>query len=82
MSVYAVDIATGASDQVPSIEQSLEKAKATSFYSDATRCDPNWETDIIRENTTLHITQHNHSDRFPRIPLRAANDTTQVLQPW
>jgi hypothetical protein len=71
-----------AGGQVLSIEQSLEMAN-TSSYSHATRQDPNWETYIIHEGTTLRITQQNHPDRFLRIPTRIPNfgDATLVLQP-
>jgi hypothetical protein len=80
--IYSVATAFSPSAEVLSIEQSLEKAKATTLYSNATRCDPNWETYIIPEGTTLHITQWNHSDRFLHIPMRTPNDATLVLQPW
>ncbi|KAF8723795.1 hypothetical protein AX14_009188 [Amanita brunnescens Koide BX004] len=49
---------------VLSIEESLERAKATSLYSHATRHDPNWETYVIPEGTILRITQQNHPDSF------------------
>jgi hypothetical protein len=47
--IYSVATALSPSARVLSIEQSLEKSKATSLYSDATRRDPNWETYIVRE---------------------------------
>lgn len=68
--IYSVATALSPSVQVLSIEQSLEAAKATSLYSDATRRDPNWETYIV------HITQQDHSDH---IPTRTPNDATLVL---
>jgi len=80
--IYSVATSFSPSVQVLSMEQSLEKAKATSLYSDATRRDPNWETYIVHEGTILRITQQNHSDRFLHIPMRIANDVTLVLQPW
>ena len=49
---------------VLSIEESLERAKATSLYSHATRHDPNWETHVIPEGTILRITQQSHPDFF------------------
>jgi hypothetical protein len=80
--IYSVATAFSPSAQVLSIEQSLEKAKATSLYSDATRRDPNWETYLVREGTILRITQENHSERFLHIPMRIPKDSTLVLQPW
>lgn len=41
--IYTVETAFSPSIRVLSIEDSLEKAKATSLYSHA-RIDPNWET--------------------------------------
>ena len=40
--IYTVETAFSPSIRVLSIEDSLEKAKATSLYSHATRVDPNW----------------------------------------
>jgi hypothetical protein len=80
--IYSVATAFSPGIRVLSIEQSLEKAKATSLYSDVTRRDPNWETYIIREGTVLRITQRNHSDRYLHIPMRTPNNATLVLQPW
>ncbi|KIL59152.1 hypothetical protein M378DRAFT_169660 [Amanita muscaria Koide BX008] len=80
--IYTVATAFSPSAQVLSMEDSLEKAKATSLYSHATRRDPNWETYIVREGTVLRITQQNHPDRFLHIPMRAPHASTLVLQPW
>ena len=80
--IYTMATAFSPGAQVLSIEDSLEKAKAKSLYSHATRRDPNWETYIVHEGTVLHITQQNHPDRFLHIPIRAPHGSTLVLQPW
>ena len=78
--VYSMATAFSPSAQVLSLQESLERAKATSIYSHATRLDPNWETYIIFEGTVLRITQQNHPDCFVHIPMRIPCDSTLVLQ--
>ncbi|KAI6128526.1 hypothetical protein EV401DRAFT_891730 [Pisolithus croceorrhizus] len=80
--IYTVATAFNPSTQVLSMEDSLEKAKAKSLYSHATGRDPNWETYVVHEGAVLRITQQNHPDRFLHISIRAARDSTLVLQPW
>ncbi|KAI6023014.1 hypothetical protein BKA83DRAFT_115944 [Pisolithus microcarpus] len=80
--IYTLATALSPSARVLSVEDSLEKANAKSLYSHATRRDPNWETYVIREGTVLRITQQNRPDRFLHIPIRAARNSTLVLQPW
>lgn len=80
--IYAVATPFSPSLRVLSIEDTLKKANAKSLFSHATRCDPNWETYLVHEGTVLRITQQNRPDLFLHIPIRAARNSTLVLQPW
>ncbi|KAF5369684.1 hypothetical protein D9615_010160 [Tricholomella constricta] len=80
--IYSAATAFTPSMPVVSIEQALDEAGA-SFYSHATRPDPNYETYNVHEGTILRITQKNHPDRYLNMPMRIPDGAaTLVLQPW
>ncbi|KAF8324827.1 hypothetical protein F5887DRAFT_1086031 [Amanita rubescens] len=80
--IYSMPTPFVPSFQVLSLEDSVEKAGATSLYSHATRSDPNWETYLIPEGTVLRITQQNGPDHFLHIPTRTPPDFSLVPHPW
>ena len=67
--IYTVATAFSPSSPVLSIEEPLERVKATSLYSHATRHGPNQETYVIPEGNILRITQQNHPDSILHIPM-------------